>query len=76
MATSPTMTSTTFCRTNLSPDDLDVLLTKLRALDVEIVMDQAEAERAERAKQPEQRSRRKPMRTRGSKFSTIRCACT
>ena len=39
---------------NLSPDDLDVLLSKLRALDVEIVMDQAEAERAERAKQPEQ----------------------
>ena len=39
---------------NLSPDDLDALLTKLRGLDVEIVMDQAEAERAERAKQPEQ----------------------
>jgi RNA polymerase primary sigma factor len=39
---------------NLSPDDLDALLTKLRSLDVEIVMDQAEAERAERAKQPEQ----------------------
>ncbi len=39
---------------NLSPDDLDVLLSKLRALDVEIVMDQAEAERADRAKQPEQ----------------------
>ncbi|HEX5397736.1 MAG TPA: RNA polymerase sigma factor region1.1 domain-containing protein, partial [Verrucomicrobiae bacterium] len=39
---------------NLSPDDLDTLLSKLRALDVEIVMDQAEAERAERAKQPEQ----------------------
>ncbi|HEY5043423.1 MAG TPA: RNA polymerase sigma factor RpoD [Verrucomicrobiae bacterium] len=39
---------------NLSPDDLDVLLTKLRGLDVEIVMDQAEAERAERAKQPDQ----------------------
>jgi RNA polymerase primary sigma factor len=39
---------------NLSPDDLDVLLSKLRALDVEIVMDQAEAERAERAKQPDQ----------------------
>ncbi len=38
---------------NLSPDDLDLLLTKLRSLDVEIVMDQAEAERAER-KQPEQ----------------------
>ena len=30
---------------NLSPDDLDALLTKLRGLDVEIVMDQAEAER-------------------------------
>ena len=39
---------------NLSPDDLDALLTKLRSLDVEIVMDQAEAERADRAKQPEQ----------------------
>jgi RNA polymerase primary sigma factor len=39
---------------NLSPDDLDVLLSKLRSLDVEIVMDQAEAERAERSKQPEQ----------------------
>ncbi len=39
---------------NLSPDDLDVLLSKLRALDVEIVMDQAEAERAERSKQPDQ----------------------
>ena len=38
---------------NLSPDDLDALLTKLRGLDVEIVMDQAEAERAERTKQPE-----------------------
>ncbi|MBU6408956.1 MAG: RNA polymerase sigma factor RpoD [Verrucomicrobia bacterium] len=39
---------------NLSPDDLDVLLSKLRSLDVEIVMDQAEAERAERSRQPEQ----------------------
>jgi RNA polymerase primary sigma factor len=39
---------------NLSPDDLDVLLSKLRGLDVEIVMDQAEAERADRTKQPEQ----------------------
>ena len=39
---------------NLSPDDLDVLLSKLRGLDVEIVMDQAEAERAERTKHPEQ----------------------
>jgi len=38
---------------NLSPDDLDALLSKLRSLDVEIVMDQAEAERADR-KQPEQ----------------------
>jgi RNA polymerase primary sigma factor len=38
---------------NLSPDDLDVLLSKLRALDVEIVMDQAEAERAERSKPSE-----------------------
>jgi len=35
---------------NLSPDDLDMLMTKLRSLDVEIVMDSAEAERA---KQPE-----------------------
>jgi len=39
---------------NLSPEDLDALLTKLRSLDVEIVMDQAEAERAERSKGPEQ----------------------
>src|SRR5271154_5003533 len=39
---------------NLSPEDLDALLSKLRSLDVEIVMDQAEAERAERSKQPEQ----------------------
>jgi RNA polymerase primary sigma factor len=39
---------------NLSPDDLDALLTKLRSMDVEIVMDQAEAERAERTKQPDQ----------------------
>ncbi|HVU08273.1 MAG TPA: RNA polymerase sigma factor RpoD [Verrucomicrobiae bacterium] len=39
---------------NLSPDDLDALLSKLRSLDVEIVMDQAEAERAERSKQSEQ----------------------
>ena len=39
---------------NLNPEDLDALLSKLRGLDVEIVMDQAEAERAERAKQPEQ----------------------
>ncbi|MGH7979170.1 MAG: RNA polymerase sigma factor region1.1 domain-containing protein, partial [Limisphaerales bacterium] len=35
---------------NLNPDDLDLLMTKLRSLDVEIVMDGAEAERA---KQPE-----------------------
>jgi len=39
---------------NLSPEDLDAVLTKLRGLDVEIVMDQAEAERAERGKQPDQ----------------------
>ena len=39
---------------NLSPEDLDALLSKLRSLNVEIVMDQAEAERAERAKQPDQ----------------------
>ena len=39
---------------NLSPEDLDAVLSKLRGLDVEIVMDQAEAERAERTKQPEQ----------------------
>jgi RNA polymerase primary sigma factor len=38
---------------NLSPEDLDAVLSKLRSLDVEIVMDQAEAERAERSKQPE-----------------------
>ncbi|HEY3761361.1 MAG TPA: RNA polymerase sigma factor RpoD [Verrucomicrobiae bacterium] len=38
---------------NLSPDDLDALLSKLRSLDVEIVIDQAEAERAERSKQPD-----------------------
>src|SRR5581483_3004392 len=38
---------------NLSPDDLDALLSKLRSLDVEIVMDQAEAERAERTKTPD-----------------------
>ena len=38
---------------NLSPEELDSVLSKLRGLDVEIVMDQAEAERAER-KQPEQ----------------------
>ena len=35
---------------NLSPDDLDALMSKLRSLDVEIVMDQSEAERS---KQPE-----------------------
>ena len=35
---------------NLNPEDLDALLTKLRSLDVEIVMDQAEAERT---RQPE-----------------------
>ena len=39
---------------NLSPEDLDALLSKLRSLDVEIVMDQAEAERADRTKQPQQ----------------------
>ena len=42
---------------NLSPEDLDALLTKLRSLDVEIVMDQAEAERTrqpEPAQQPEE----------------------
>ena len=37
---------------NLSPEDLDAVLSKLRGLDVEIVMDQAEAERAERASSP------------------------
>jgi len=35
---------------NLNPEDLDALMSKLRSLDVEIVMDHAEAERA---KQPE-----------------------
>ena len=46
---------------NLNPDDLDALLSKLRSLDVEIVMDHAEAERA---KQPEhtQSHRRHPRR--------------
>jgi RNA polymerase primary sigma factor len=39
---------------NLSPEELDSVLSKLRGLDVEIVMDQAEAERAERGKQPDQ----------------------
>jgi RNA polymerase primary sigma factor len=39
---------------NLSPEELDAVLSKLRSLDVEIVMDQAEAERAERTKQPDQ----------------------
>ena len=39
---------------NLSPEDLDAVLSKLRSLDVEIVMDQAEAERADRGKQTEQ----------------------
>ena len=39
---------------NLSPDDLDALLTKLRGLDVEIVMDQAEAERANKQPEPAQ----------------------
>ena len=39
---------------NLSPEDLDAVLSKLRSLDVEIVMDQAEAERAERSQRPEQ----------------------
>jgi RNA polymerase primary sigma factor len=39
---------------NLSPDDLDALLSKLRSLDVEIVMDQAEAERSDRGNKPQQ----------------------
>ena len=34
---------------NLNPDDLDTVLSKLRGLDVEIVMDQAEAERAKQS---------------------------
>ena len=59
---------------NLSPEDLDALLTKLRSLDVEIVMDQAEAERA---KQPEPAQPRKSRtRTRGWKFWTTRFGCT
>ena len=41
---------------NLSPEDLDALLTKLRSLDVEIVMDQAEAERAAKPSEPAQQS--------------------
>ena len=39
---------------NLSPEDLDALLTKLRSLDVEIVMDQAEADRAAKPTEPAQ----------------------
>jgi RNA polymerase primary sigma factor len=39
---------------NLSPEDLDALLTKLRGLDVEIVMDQAEADRAAKPAEPAQ----------------------
>src|ERR1017187_6488886 len=39
---------------NLSPEDLDALLTKLRSLDGEIVMDQAEAERAAKPAEPAQ----------------------
>jgi RNA polymerase primary sigma factor len=39
---------------NLSPEDLDALLTKLRSLDVEIVMDQAEADRAAKPAEPAQ----------------------
>jgi RNA polymerase primary sigma factor len=38
---------------NLSPEDLDALMSKLRSLDVEIVMDQAEAERT-KAPEPAQ----------------------
>jgi RNA polymerase primary sigma factor len=60
---------------NLSPEDLDALLTKLRGLDVEIVMDQAEAERSERAKQPEQPQKKRWTKIRAWKFSTIRFAC-
>jgi RNA polymerase primary sigma factor len=41
---------------NLSPEDLDALLTKLRSLDVEIVMDQAEAERAAKPAEPAQQA--------------------
>ena len=58
---------------NLSPEDLDALLSKLRSLDVEIVMDQAEAERA---KQPEPSQPQEEDGTRAWKFSTIRFACT
>jgi RNA polymerase primary sigma factor len=39
---------------NLSPEELDSVLSKLRGLDVEIVMDQAEAERADRGKPADQ----------------------
>ena len=59
---------------NLSPEDLDALLTKLRSLDVEIVMDQAEADRA--AKPAERPSRRRRTRTRGWKYWTTRFGCT
>ena len=41
---------------NLSPEDLDALLTKLRSLDVEIVMDQAEADRAAKPAEPAQQA--------------------
>ena len=60
---------------NLSPDDLDALLSKLRSLDVEIVMDQAEAERPNAPSSPNTRSRRKPTRTRVWKFWTTRSGC-
>ncbi len=61
---------------NLSPEDLDAVLSKLRGLDVEIVMDQAEAERAERTKQPEQAAgRKRPTRMRAWKSWTTRCGC-
>ena len=60
---------------NLSPEDLDSVLSKLRSLDVEIVMDQAEAERAERGKTPGSR-RRKPTKTRAWKFWTTPSGCT
>ena len=48
-----------YCRTISVPNDLDALLSKLRSLDVEIVMDQAEAERPNAPSSPNPHSRKK-----------------
>ena len=61
---------------NLSPEDLDAVLSKLRGLDVEIVMDQAEAERAERETARTGGQPTKWMKTPGWKFWMTRCGCT